>query len=157
MPAENWLETLAVFDDAAERRRFLNGPLPVDAGAQLHGGVLASLYSDRTRAVKLSLAAQELAEIRGDALSRAWAARSQGHVEHVRGEYEKAVEAYRKAVELFDAEGQDLEVGRTLSSGIQALIYRGEYEHRLKRALIALRPSLSPFVSYIARRPAPAG
>lgn len=125
---QNWLEALARTDDPEERDRLLTQPLPADAGAQLHGGVLASLYNDRACSVRLSVAAQQLAELRGDDLSRAWAARAQGHVEHTQGDSEKALEAYQKAAALFEAENQELEVGRTLSSGIQALIFRGEYE-----------------------------
>jgi SAM-dependent methyltransferase len=46
---------------------------------------------------------------------------------------------------------------QTVGFAVTGIIYRGGYEHRLKRALIALRPGFSPFVSYIARKPAPTG
>lgn len=61
-------------------------------------------------------------------MSRAWAARCSGHVQHVTGEYEGAARAYQEAAALFESEGLDIEVARTLSSGIQALIFRGEYD-----------------------------
>jgi tetratricopeptide (TPR) repeat protein len=102
-------------------------PLPPDAATQLHGAVLASLYEDRSRALRLNAALQQLAEARTDKISHAWAARCQGHIDHVSGDYEKAIENYRTASSLFEKEGDDLEVGRTLSSGLQALIFRGQY------------------------------
>jgi tetratricopeptide (TPR) repeat protein len=95
---------------------------------RLHGAILESLYDDRSRAMRLNQAIQRLAEARRDRISRAWAARSQGHIDHVSGDYEKAIEDYRRAAELFETQGADVEVGRSLSSGIQALIFRGQYE-----------------------------
>jgi SAM-dependent methyltransferase len=46
---------------------------------------------------------------------------------------------------------------QTIGFAVTAVIYRGEYERRLKQALIALLPRFSPFVSYIARKPAQTG
>jgi SAM-dependent methyltransferase len=43
---------------------------------------------------------------------------------------------------------------QTIGFAVTAIIYRGEYDNVLKRALISLIPSLSPFVTYIARKPA---
>ncbi len=99
--------------------------------AQLHAGVLAALYSDRPQAIRLNQALRHLAETRCDAVSKAWAARSQGHVDHVQGDYQSASEQYRAASVLFAAEGLELEVGRTLLSGLQALIYQGAYEEAM--------------------------
>jgi SAM-dependent methyltransferase len=46
---------------------------------------------------------------------------------------------------------------QTVGFAVTAVIYRGEYERRLKQALIGLLPRFSPFVTYIARKPAPTG
>jgi SAM-dependent methyltransferase len=46
---------------------------------------------------------------------------------------------------------------QTIGFGLSAIIYRGEYDNLLKRALISLIPRFSPFVTYIARKPAPTG
>lgn len=127
----DWMESLAGIDDAEERSAFLSQAepgLPPDAAARLHVGVLAALYSDRPRALRLNQAAQKLAELRDDALSRAWAYRSQGHCHHVSGEYDSAVAAYGLAAALFEAAGADAELGRTLLGGLQALIFRGQYD-----------------------------
>jgi SAM-dependent methyltransferase len=61
-----------------------------------------------------------------------------GHMGHVR-EFTRT-----EVVEFLQAVGFE----------VSAVIYRGEYSNPLKRALIALMPSFSPFVSYIARKPA---
>lgn len=42
---------------------------------------------------------------------------------------------------------------QTVGFTVTAVIYRGGYRHPLKRSLIGLMPSFSPFVSYIARKP----
>ena len=127
---EDWLETLAGIEDAADVSAFLSRDgtsLPPDAPARLHAGVLAALYGDRPRALRLNQAAQKVAEWRGDPLSRAWALRAQGHCSHAAGDYEKAGAAYGMAAELFDSAGAEIEVGRTLLGGLQALIFRGQY------------------------------
>ena len=61
-----------------------------------------------------------------------------GHMGHVR-EYTRT-----EVIEFLQSIGFEL----------TAIIYRGEYENRLKRALIGVMPRLSPFVTYIARKPA---
>lgn len=127
----DWLEILAGIEDQEELGAFLSsaGPsLPPDAAATLHAGVLGALYRDRPRALRLNGAVQKVAELRGDSLSRAWALRSQGHCSHVAGDYEKAVAAYGAAAALFDEAGAETELGRTLLGGLQALIFRGQYE-----------------------------
>ena len=43
---------------------------------------------------------------------------------------------------------------QTIGFEVTAIIYRGEYESRLKRAVIGVMPRFSPFVTYIARKPA---
>ena len=127
----DWLEVLAGMEDPVERSAFLARPdagLPADGPARLHGAVLEALYRDRARAFRLNQAAQELAELRGDLLSRAWSFRSQGHCSHVAGDYEKAVLAYGMAAALFEHAGTETELGRTLLGGLQSLIFRGQYE-----------------------------
>lgn len=130
-PQPDWLEALARIEDTSELSAFLFRAeqwLPADAPARLHGGVLAALYHDRPRAVRLNQAVQKLAELRGDPLSRAWSHRAQGHCSHVSGEYEEAVASYGTAAALFESAGAETELGRTLLGGLQSLIFRGEYE-----------------------------
>ena len=127
----DWLEVLAGTEDEADLGAFLSRggtSLPPDAPAALHAGVLGALYRDRPRALRLNRAVQKVAELRGDPLSRAWAFRSQGHCSHVAGDYEKAVAAYGAAAALFDEAGAETELARTLLGGLQALIFRGQYD-----------------------------
>ena len=64
---EDWLETLAGMEDAADLSAFLSRDgtsLPPNAPASLHAGVLAALYGDRPRALRLNQAVQKVAEWR---------------------------------------------------------------------------------------------
>lgn len=119
---------------AASPSDSLAAALPEDAPAVLHTALLEVLYADRGRALQFLNAAQLLAQFRGDPNSAAWAARMQGHVHHTAGEHEKAVAEYEAAVSQFESEHQPREVARTLMSGLQALIYRGEYDRALQWA-----------------------
>jgi tetratricopeptide (TPR) repeat protein len=128
---EDWLERLAGADDSAERSRIVAGypeGLPPDAPAALHQRVLAVLYKDRDRALRLSGIAREVAEARGDDLSRAWSARIEGHCHHAGGSYDKAATQYEHAAKLFEMAGAEAELGRTLLGALQSLIYRGDYD-----------------------------
>jgi CHAT domain-containing protein/tetratricopeptide (TPR) repeat protein len=94
----------------------------------LHEQVLAIVYADLARAKRLASAAWKLAGDLGDpaALASGW--RALGHVSYAGSQYEEALSHYQKALEIFTALGRDLEAGRTLTSGLQSLIYLGRYE-----------------------------
>jgi len=84
------------------------------------------LHTALERAERLSEAATWLA--RGlDARAQARARRTAAHVLYARGEHEAAVAAYDEARTLYEGVGEDEELGRTLSSSLQALIYLGRY------------------------------
>lgn len=124
----DWLEVLGAEAEAGDRERYVRehgGGLPPDAQEQIHAAVLRSLYADLPRAVRLAEAGSWLAAARRDGM--ALAARSRGHVAYLRGEYAAASEHYRTAGEGFLAAGLEVEWARTLSSGMQALIYQGRY------------------------------
>ena len=78
------------------------------------------------RAERLSEAASWLA-LRLDARAQARARRTAAHILYARGEHEAAVSAYDAAREMYERVGDEPEVGRTLSSSLQALIYLGRY------------------------------
>ena len=51
---QTWLEQLAAIDDDAERGHAArNRAVPKDAPEQVHGAVVAALYSDLSRAMRL--------------------------------------------------------------------------------------------------------
>ncbi len=127
----NWLEHLASLPTRREQRLFLAEPgaaLPEDAVQQIHAGLLTRLYTDFPAAARLADACEELAEMRRDPLSAAFASRAKAHVLHLKGNHSAAANTYRKAVTLFERQGAFAELGRTLSSGLQALSYLGNYE-----------------------------
>ncbi len=127
----DWVEQLAALETRKERQSFLGEPaaeLPEDAVAQIHAALLTRLYTDFSAASRLADACEELAEMRCDPASAAFAARSKAHILHLKGNHYAAVKSYEKAAGLFEREGRSAEVGRTLSSGLQALSYLGRYE-----------------------------
>src|SRR6185369_174361 len=84
------------------------------------------LHTALARAERLAEAATWLAE-RLDERARARARRTAAHVFYARGEHEAAVSAYDEARGMYERLGDDEELGRTLSSALQALIYLGRY------------------------------
>ncbi|MFN7939636.1 MAG: CHAT domain-containing protein [Bryobacteraceae bacterium] len=109
--------------------------MKLDSPAEaIHAAVLGCLYEDRPRAHALAAMAEELAVQQADDSSRAWADRIAGHIHHVSGAYAAAVESYQAAAEGFARAGDEKEVGRTLLSGLQALIYCSDYDRAMKWA-----------------------
>jgi CHAT domain-containing protein len=84
------------------------------------------LHTALARAERLSEAASWLA-LHLDATAQARARRAAAHVLYARGELEAAVSAYEEARALYETTGEEEELGRTLSSSLQALIYLGRY------------------------------
>ena len=126
-----WLESLVELTSPEERGEWL-AQAPADAAAQLHEAVLRAVHHNPQQAARLSAALLELASIRVEA--KPWAARAQGHIEHTGGRHAEAIDCYRRAAQGFELAGAESEVGRTLLGGIQALIYRGEYDEALNWA-----------------------
>ncbi len=122
-PSE-WLDTLATLDDALARARFLaEHSLPGDAHTRLSAAVLQHLYSDRPKAARLAAAA---ALLDGDD-AQALAQRSLGHLAYLAGDYAQASQHYETSAALFTSTRNEVELGRTLSSSLQALIYQSKY------------------------------
>lgn len=90
--------------------------------------VLRILYADLGRAERLARAGCALARDLGQAASLAAGLRAMGHVAYAGAHYEEAIRYYREALDLLAGQGRDLDVGRTLNSGLQSLIYLGRYE-----------------------------
>jgi CHAT domain-containing protein len=84
------------------------------------------LHTALGHAERLSEAATWLAA-RLDVAAQARARRTAAHVLYARGEHEAAATAYDEARALYEQLGDEKELGRTLSSSLQALIYLGRY------------------------------
>lgn len=124
----DWLDTLAAIDDAPARDRYLaTHTFPADAHALIHAAFLQTLYTDRLRSARLSDAGSILATLSNDDEAKALAARAHGHLAHLNGNYAEASRHYELAAALFASIANEVELGRTLSSSLQALIYQGRY------------------------------
>ncbi len=86
------------------------------------------VFADSARAEKLAQACDALARlIQGDE-AEGKAVRARGHMKFAQNRHEEAVALYERAVALFQAAGSRVEEARTMSSGLQSLIYLGRYE-----------------------------
>ncbi|MFN0105716.1 MAG: tetratricopeptide repeat protein [Bryobacteraceae bacterium] len=66
-----------------------------------------------------------------DGTALAEALRLKGHISYLGGKYRQAVAAYRRAIHILDRGGRHVDVGRTLSSALQSLIYLSRYDEAL--------------------------
>ena len=105
--------------------------------AYLSDAVAKVIHVDLDHAERLSTAAGWLAARVGDDHGRARAMRALGNVRFSRGKYAQALGLWDEAVDLFRSRGSEIEVGRTLSNSLQALIFLGRYEEASRRALVA--------------------
>jgi tetratricopeptide (TPR) repeat protein len=130
-----WIARLGDLENESVRREFFDQtPLTLDLAPALHAEVLRFAYADIERAARFAQAAGWLAGIKADDSSRAFYFRCRGHVHFARGQHAEAVRNYGAAIGLLERRGSDLEVGRTLNSGLQALIYLGEYDRAFEWA-----------------------
>ncbi len=129
-----WIARLGSLEDESARRQFFSHtPLPSDLSQALHAEVLRLAYVDLDRASRLAQAAEWLAVV-GGTDAAAFAFRCRGHVNFARGQHTEAVQSYEAAIQILEARGDDLDAGRTLNSGLQALIYLGQYDRALQWA-----------------------
>jgi CHAT domain-containing protein len=129
----------AVGGDVVEQIASLGGREAVERFLEerpelLSSAVVAALADEVPRLVHTALGrAERLAEaaswlaLRLDARAQARARRTAAHILYARGEHEAAVSAYDAAREMYERLADEAEVGRTLSSSLQALIYLGRY------------------------------
>ncbi len=129
-----WIAQLAEIETEERRRElFLSAPDShnLRVAEQFHAEVLRLAYVDLDRAARLAQAAGWLAELLDDDAARALAVRCRGHMFFARGQHAEALECYEATLELLERCNDELSVARTLSSGLQALIYLGRYERAL--------------------------
>ena len=105
----------------------------------IHRAVLEAIHVDKPRALLLAARALQIAADGSNpaALGLAW--RVSGNAAYSNDDYTGAVEAYTRALQIFEALGNEPEVGRTLSSALQSLGYLGHYEQALQWATRARR------------------
>lgn len=122
-----WLETVlaggagAVSADSIpeERRAELLERLVVE--------IAREVFADSARAEKLAEACDQLANLMTGGEAEGKAVRARGHMQFARNRHEEAAALYERAIGLFQASGNRVEEARTMSSGLQSLIYLGRY------------------------------
>lgn len=128
---ESFIQRLAKTADESSRRRILlKDPqfLSATTVQLLYEEIARRARADLAEAEHLTKAAVWLAARLKDNLSRAYSFRATGHMDFMRGRQESALRKYKKALALFDREGRELDVARTLSGALQTLIYLGQYD-----------------------------
>lgn len=105
----------------------------------LSDAVAKVIHIDLDHAERLSEAARWIADRVGDDYCRAKALRAMGNVHYSRSRYQRALGLWESAAELFQSGGSEVEVGRTLTNLLGALIYLGRYEEASARAEAARR------------------
>ncbi len=96
--------------------------------------VSRSLRVDLDRADLLSRVARQMAVNAGLARHRGRADRCEANVLHCRGKYREALAIYDDAADALREGGEDVELGRTLSSSIQTLLFVGLPDETSRRA-----------------------
>ncbi len=86
------------------------------------------VFADSARAVKLADACDALARLIQGGEAEGKAVRARGHMQFARNRHEEAVTLYERAIALFQEAGSRVEEARTMSSGLQSLIYLGRYQ-----------------------------
>jgi tetratricopeptide (TPR) repeat protein len=129
-PQERVFDRLASLPDEARRIKFLRrlrliSPSTVE---QLDEAVRVQVRVDLGKAHGLAEAAVTLANELGDDQSKAYALRAKANALSFLGKNREASELHAQAARLFDAKGNTVELGRTLSTSIQPLILLGEYD-----------------------------
>ncbi len=82
---------------------------------------------DIVRADRLATAACWLAELLNDDFCRARGTRAMANVCQQSGKHAAAEEQYARALAFFEQIGDEIEIGRTLATSLQPLIYLGQY------------------------------
>ncbi|HMD97847.1 MAG TPA: CHAT domain-containing tetratricopeptide repeat protein [Terriglobia bacterium] len=133
---ESIVAQLAEQADEGARQALLSDPSlqSREAVEKLCDQVASILYADLAQAERLLQSALWLAEALGDESACAHSERARGHVSFVHGKYADAVAQYSAAEAIFARTGNQVEVGRTLSSSLQPLIYLGRYEEAFAAA-----------------------
>ncbi len=122
--------------DEDARRVLLSDPglQSLEAVEKLCDELAATVYVDLGRAERLLQSVVWLAEGLGDESARAHSKRARGHISFVHGSHAEAVAQYEAAEAIFARTGNQVEVGRTLSSSLQPLIYLSRYEEAFAAA-----------------------
>lgn len=125
---EAWLEAASAGGAAAVRAEALPQEQRPQLLERLVVEISREVFADSKRAEKLAEACDALAKLIPGSEAQGKAVRARGHMQFARNRHEEAVALYEQAIALFEAAGSQVEEARTMSSGLQSLIYLGRYE-----------------------------
>ncbi len=131
MAVNELAEKLALESLKRRRRQLLQS-----ARALWSASLVTRFYDEMVRLVRVDLRqAERLAEAASwvsgrisDEGAHALGHRAMGHISFLKGNQEPALERYEVALEIYQRLGMAVDVGRTLSGALQALIYLGKYD-----------------------------
>ncbi|MEO8663183.1 MAG: tetratricopeptide repeat protein, partial [Bryobacteraceae bacterium] len=125
------ISRLAVEEDATVRQALLESVPELKSTAtveRMHAEVLRLVYTNANQAERIAGAAEWMAAQLGSGRAIGLARRASGHVAYTRTRHEEAVRLYREAAEELETAGEDVEVARTMSGGLQPLSLLGRYD-----------------------------
>jgi len=123
-----WLELAVVKGAAAVSAKSIPPARRTELLERLVVEISREVFADNARAEKLAEACDALARLIQGGEAEGKAARARGHMQFAQNRHEEAVALYEKAIALFQSSGSQVEEARTMSSGLQSLIYLGRYE-----------------------------
>jgi CHAT domain-containing protein/Tfp pilus assembly protein PilF len=136
MPTDELIDLLGRTEPGEAQRALLReqpGLREREVVLRIADAVAQVARQDVARAERLAAAASWLAELLNDDFCRARGARARANVCQQSGRYAEAEESYSKALALFEHIGDEIEIGRTLASSLQPLIYLGKYAQAFLR------------------------
>lgn len=135
--AKALLQRLSGLPNQRSRREFLARQwacLSLDLVIQIADRARELLRVDARESLALSAIAIEIARMLKDELAMAHAIRIKANAEYALGRHPSAVKLYEEAIKLFEAAGDETELGRTLSVSILSLHLCGDYDGAFKAA-----------------------
>ena len=132
-----FIQELRSFSDRPEREEFLAArreQLHLELIIELANQARDLLRVDARESLALSEIAIEIARTMETAVAMAHSTRMKANALHHLGSYIPAVELHKEAIQLFEAAGEQEELGRTLSACIHPLNLCGEYDEAFSAA-----------------------
>lgn len=128
---ETFLAQIAAEPNKSRRRKLLAGSRELwspEAVTRAYDEMVRLARVDLDNAGRLAEAANWISARLDDPAARAMGLRAVGHMHYLKGRQEPALECYQAALTIYENAGFEIDAGRTMSGGLQTLIYLGRYE-----------------------------
>jgi CHAT domain-containing protein/tetratricopeptide (TPR) repeat protein len=123
-----WLQLAMAIGAAAVSAEIIPDDRRTELLERLVVEIAQEVFADSARAEKLAEACDSLAALIGGGEAEGKAVRARGHMQFASNRHVEAAALYERAIQLFQVAGSRVEEARTMSSGLQSLIYLGRYE-----------------------------